>query len=71
MNDNVPKLLTVAEVAALLSCSRPTVIRMVNSGALPALRLTRSRSSRFRIPRTAVLALIDVAEDTPEAQRNE
>jgi excisionase family DNA binding protein len=45
------KLLTVAEVAAILSLSRMTVYRMVNSGTLPALKVGRS----VRIPEHVVL----------------
>ena len=45
------KLLTVAEVAAILSLSRMTVYRMVNSGTLPALKVGRS----VRIPEHVVV----------------
>ncbi len=44
------KLLTVAEVAAILRLSKMTVYRMVNSGALPALKVGRS----VRVPASAV-----------------
>ena len=36
------KLLTVAEVAAILRLSKMTVYRMVNNGTLPALKVGRS-----------------------------
>lgn len=45
------KLLTVAEVAGILSLSRMTVYRMVNSGTLPALKVGRS----VRIPEHVVV----------------
>ncbi|MCU0284430.1 MAG: helix-turn-helix domain-containing protein [Candidatus Nanopelagicales bacterium] len=44
------KLLTVAEVAAMLRLSKMTVYRMVNSGTLPALKVGRS----VRIPEHVV-----------------
>lgn len=44
------RLLTVAEVAAVLRLSKMTVYRMVNSGALPALKVGRS----VRIPEHVV-----------------
>lgn len=44
------KLLTVAEVAKIMRLSKMTVYRMVNSGALPALKVGRS----VRIPQSAV-----------------
>jgi excisionase family DNA binding protein len=43
-------LLTVAEVAAIMRLSKMTVYRMVNSGALPALKVGRS----VRIPEHVV-----------------
>ena len=44
------RLLTVAEVAAILRLSKMTVYRMVNRGALPALKVGRS----VRIPEHVV-----------------
>ena len=44
------KLLTVAEVASILRLSKMTVYRMVNSGALPALKVGRS----VRVPEHVV-----------------
>jgi len=44
------RLLTVAEVAALMRVSKMTVYRLVHSGELPALRVGRS----FRVPADAV-----------------
>lgn len=44
------KLLTVAEVAALMRVSKMTVYRLVHSGGLPAVRIGRS----FRVPEQAV-----------------
>lgn len=44
------KLLTVAEVAKIMRLSKMTVYRMVNSGALPALKVGRS----IRVPEHVV-----------------
>lgn len=44
------RLLTVAEVAAILRLSKMTVYRMVNSGTLPALKVGRS----VRVPESVV-----------------
>jgi excisionase family DNA binding protein len=44
------RLLTVAEVAAIMRLSKMTVYRMVNSGQLPALKVGRS----VRIPEHVV-----------------
>ena len=44
------KLLTVAEVAAIMRLSKMTVYRMVNSGQMPALKVGRS----VRIPEHVV-----------------
>lgn len=44
------RLLTVAEVAAIMRLSKMTVYRMVNSGTLPALKVGRS----VRIPEHVV-----------------
>lgn len=47
---NEVRLLTVAEVAQIMRLSKMTVYRMVNSGALPALKVGRS----VRIPEHVV-----------------
>ncbi|MGJ5899378.1 helix-turn-helix domain-containing protein [Streptomyces niveiscabiei] len=47
---NEVTFLTVAEVASLMSVSKMTVYRLVNSGHLPAIRVGRS----FRVPEQAV-----------------
>jgi excisionase family DNA binding protein len=47
-------LLTVAEVAQIMRLSKMTVYRMVNSGALPALKVGRS----VRIPEQVVDAYL-------------
>jgi excisionase family DNA binding protein len=51
------RFLTVAEVADVMRVSSMTVYRLVHSGELPAVRFGRS----FRIPETAVAAVIDTA----------
>lgn len=48
-------LLTVSEVAAMLRLSKMTIYRLMDKGALPALRVGRS----FRIPRDSVRALLE------------
>jgi excisionase family DNA binding protein len=40
------EFMTIAEVAALLKCSKPTVMRAVNEAGLPAFRLG-PRTVRF------------------------
>ena len=56
MADNLPgdisevKLMTVAEVAAVMRVSKMTVYRLVHSGELPAVRVGRS----FRVSETDV-----------------
>lgn len=47
---NEVTFLTVAEVASIMSVSKMTVYRLVNSGHLPAIRVGRS----FRVPEQAV-----------------
>jgi len=47
---NEVRLLTVAEVAEIMRLSKMTIYRMVNSGALPALKVGRS----VRIPEHVV-----------------
>ena len=44
------RLLTVAEVATIMSVSKMTVYRLVHSGELEAIRVGRS----FRVPERAV-----------------
>ena len=44
------RLLTVAEVAALMRVSKMTVYRLLHAGDLPAVRVGRS----FRVPERAV-----------------
>jgi excisionase family DNA binding protein len=44
------RLMTVAEVAAVMRVSKMTVYRLVHGGTLPAVRVGRS----FRVPEKAV-----------------
>jgi excisionase family DNA binding protein len=44
------RLMTVAEVAAIMRVSKMTVYRLVHGGTLPAVRVGRS----FRVPEQAV-----------------
>ena len=48
------RLLTVAEVAAIMRVSKMTVYRMVHAGELPAIRVGRS----FRVPEDEVHAYL-------------
>ena len=48
--DHQREYLTVAEVAAELACSEPTVRRRIRAGELPAVQLGGTRC-RVRIPR--------------------
>lgn len=52
------KLLTVAEVAALLRVSKMTVYRMVHAGEIRSVKVRRS----FRLPEPAVQAYLRDAE---------
>lgn len=47
---DVPRFLTVAEVADMARVSRMTVYRMVHAGELPAIRVGKS----YRVPQAAV-----------------
>lgn len=48
-----PEWLTAAEVAAILRVSKMTVLRMINDGELPAIRVGRNRG-QFRVPASAM-----------------
>ena len=50
------RFLTVAEVAEMMRVSNMTVYRLVQSGALPAVRFGRS----YRIPESAVASAIEL-----------
>ncbi|HEX3963003.1 MAG TPA: helix-turn-helix domain-containing protein [Trebonia sp.] len=52
-----PKLLTVAEIAALLRLSKMTVYRLIHQGDLPAKRIGRT----FRVAEAAVLEYLGKA----------
>jgi len=56
------RFLTVAEVAQTMRVSRMTVYRMVNSGALPAIRFGKS----YRVPESAVVELLQGASGQPQ-----
>jgi excisionase family DNA binding protein len=53
--DHQREYLTVAEVAAELACSEPTVRRRIREGELPAVRLGPPGSG-LRIPRAVLTA---------------
>ena len=48
-------VLTVAEAAAVLKCSKQTVTRLIRKGRLPATDLGTSRRSNYRLPVEGVL----------------
>ena len=43
-------VLTVAEAAAVLKCSKQTVTRLIRKGRLPATDLGTARRSNYRLP---------------------
>jgi excisionase family DNA binding protein len=53
--DHQREYLTVADVAAVLSCSEPTVRRRIRGGELPAVQLG-GPGSAVRVPRAALEA---------------
>jgi excisionase family DNA binding protein len=63
--DHSGPYLTVAEVAAELSCSKATVRRRIRDGELPAVQLGRPGSA-VRVPRAGLEAWLyaDVIEET-------
>jgi excisionase family DNA binding protein len=57
-------LLTIAQAAALLNASTRTIRRLIESGTLPARRLTPPAGSHWRIePSDLARYLEDVGED--------
>jgi excisionase family DNA binding protein len=58
-----PALLRPEEAAALLQVSRSKVYRLISEKRLPAVRLTGS----VRIPRAALMEMLDAATDWPES----
>ena len=57
--NNLPVLLTVAEVAGWLRCSVVTVRRRIKRGELPAAKV----GPRVMVHRRTVLAIFDAARD--------
>ena len=54
--DHPGAYLSVAEVAAELGCSEPTVRRRIRTGELPAVKLGEGRNSAVRVPRAGLEA---------------
>lgn len=59
--DNLPDLLTVAEVADLLRVSKLTIKRWGKRGKLPAIRINARGDRRYR--KEAVLWLLGIQEE--------
>lgn len=59
--DNLPDLLTVAEVADLLRVSKLTIKRWGKRGKLPAIRINARGDRRYR--KEAVLWLLGIQSD--------
>ena len=59
--DNLPDLLTVAEVADLLRVSKLTITRWGKRGKLPAIRINARGDRRYR--KEAVLWLLGIQTD--------
>ena len=59
--DNLPDLLTVAEVADLLRVSKLTIKRWGKRGKLPAIRINARGDRRYR--KEAVLWLLGIQAD--------
>jgi len=59
--DNLPDLLTVAEVADLLRVSKLTIKRWGKRGKLPAIRINARGDRRYR--KEAVLWLLGIQTD--------
>lgn len=55
MND----ILTIAEVAELLRCSRDTVRKLADSGRIKSIKITTGRKVHFRFLRKNVLAFVE------------
>ena len=62
--DHLGAYLTVAEVAALLRCSEPTIRRRIRDGSLPAVQLGGAGSA-VRIPRAAFERLNQATKGAP------
>ncbi|HZN89443.1 MAG TPA: helix-turn-helix domain-containing protein [Thermoleophilaceae bacterium] len=62
--DHLGAYLTVAEVAALLRCSEPTIRRRIRDGALPAVQLGGPHSA-VRVPRAAFERLNQATKGAP------
>jgi excisionase family DNA binding protein len=56
---NLPELMTVAEVAALVRVSKMTIYRMIRKGELPAIAVGKS----YRIPIAHVRRLTQARAD--------
>jgi len=54
--DHPGAYLSVAEVAAELGCSEPTVRRRIRTGELPPVKLGEGRNSAVRVPRAGLEA---------------
>ncbi len=59
MEQRLTDFYTVKEIAAMLNLSRRQVINMIEAGKFPgAYRLTQTRTSPWRVPKTAYQAFL-------------
>jgi excisionase family DNA binding protein len=56
--DELPRLLTVDETAAVLRISRSSTYELIHAGLVPSLRI----GSRIRVPRERLLAMLETPE---------
>jgi excisionase family DNA binding protein len=52
--DRRGEYLTVADVAAELGCSEPTVRRRIRDGSIPAVKLGSGRNNALRVSRSGL-----------------
>lgn len=65
--DELPKLLTAADVCTALRITKPTLQRMVESGLLPCIRLGTGPKAQRRFRLSDVESLLDFDRTEPAA----
>lgn len=58
--DELPLFLSVAEVMRLLRLSEPTVLKQIQSGKIPSVRV--GDHGEYRIPKSWAMSLFDCAQ---------